>query len=57
MQRIFQTSLTPEQYAEQDYHKQVPPPDNCDSDCGGGNLGSALGRAGETFVVDGLRRE
>ena len=29
MQRIFQTSLTPEQYAEQDYHKQVPPPDNC----------------------------
>ena len=29
MQRIFQTSLTPEQYAEQDYHKQVPPPENC----------------------------
>lgn len=29
MQRIFQTSLTPEQYAQQDYHKQVPPPENC----------------------------
>ena len=29
MQKIFQTSLTPEQYAEQDYHKQVPPPENC----------------------------
>ena len=29
MQRIFQTSLTPEQYAEQDYHRQVRPPENC----------------------------
>jgi len=29
MQRIFQTSLTPEQYAEQDHHKQVKPPENC----------------------------
>jgi hypothetical protein len=29
MQRIFQTSLTPEQYAEQDYHRQVSPPENC----------------------------
>lgn len=29
MQRIFQTSLTPEQYAQQDYHKQVSPPENC----------------------------
>ncbi len=29
MQRIFQTSLTPEQYAEQEYHKQVKPPENC----------------------------
>ena len=29
MQRIFQTSLTPEQYAEQDYQKQVRPPENC----------------------------
>ena len=29
MQRIFQTLLPPEQYAEQDYHKQVPPPENC----------------------------
>ena len=29
MQTIFQTSLTPEQYAEQEYHKQVKPPENC----------------------------
>jgi len=29
MQRIFPTSLTPEQYAQQDYHKQVRPPENC----------------------------
>jgi hypothetical protein len=29
MQRIFPTSLTPEQYAEQEYHRQVPPPENC----------------------------
>ena len=29
MQRIFQTSLTPEQYVEQEYHKQVRPPENC----------------------------
>jgi hypothetical protein len=29
MQTIFQTSLTPEQYAEQEYHKQVKAPGNC----------------------------
>jgi hypothetical protein len=29
MQRIFQTSLTPEQYAEQNYHQQVKPPESC----------------------------
>ena len=29
MQRIIQTSLTPEQYAQQEYHKQVSPPENC----------------------------
>ena len=29
MQTIFQTSLTPEQYAEQNYQKQVPPPEIC----------------------------
>jgi hypothetical protein len=29
MQRIFQTSLTPEEYAEQEYHRQVPAPENC----------------------------
>lgn len=29
MQTIFRTSLTPEQYAEQEYHKQVRPPENC----------------------------
>lgn len=29
VQQIFQTSLTPEQYAHSDYHRQVPPPENC----------------------------
>jgi hypothetical protein len=29
MQRIYPTSLTPEQYAQQDYHRQVPAPENC----------------------------
>jgi hypothetical protein len=29
MQTIFQTSLTPEQYAQQEYHRQVPRPENC----------------------------
>lgn len=29
MQRIFPTSLTPEQYVEQAYHLQVPAPENC----------------------------
>jgi hypothetical protein len=29
MQKIISTSLTPEQYAEQEYHKQVKPPENC----------------------------
>jgi hypothetical protein len=29
MQTIFKTSLTPEQYAEQEQHRQVPPPENC----------------------------
>jgi hypothetical protein len=29
MQRIYPTSLTPEQYAEQEHHKQVKPPENC----------------------------
>jgi hypothetical protein len=29
MQTIYQTSLTPEQYAGQDFHKQVAPPQNC----------------------------
>ena len=29
MQTIYPTSLTPEQYAEQDHHRQVPPPENC----------------------------
>ncbi len=29
MQTIYPTSLTPEQYAEQDHHKQVRPPENC----------------------------
>jgi len=29
MQTIYPTSLTPEQYAEQEYHKQVKPLENC----------------------------
>ena len=29
MQNIFKTSLTPQQYVEQDYHKQVKAPENC----------------------------
>ena len=29
MQTIYPTSLTPEQYAELEHHKQVRPPDNC----------------------------
>src|SRR5512146_2570976 len=29
MQTIYPTSLTPEQYAEQNSHKQVRPPENC----------------------------
>jgi len=29
MQTIYPTSLTPEQYAEQDHHKQVRPPGTC----------------------------
>ena len=29
MQTIYLTSLTPEQYAEQNYHRQVQPPENC----------------------------
>jgi hypothetical protein len=29
VQKIISTSLTPEQYAEQEYHKQVKPPENC----------------------------
>jgi hypothetical protein len=29
MQTIYLTSLTPEQYVEQEYHKQVKAPENC----------------------------
>ena len=29
MQTIYPTSLTPNQYAEQEYHKQVKAPVNC----------------------------
>ena len=29
MQTIYPTSLTPEQYAQQKYHQQVRPPENC----------------------------
>lgn len=33
MQTIFKTSLTPQQYFEQNYQKQVKPPENCPN-CG-----------------------
>ena len=33
MQNIYPTSLTPEQYVEQKYHKQVKTPENCPN-CG-----------------------
>jgi len=33
MQTTFQTSLTPEQYVEQDYQHQVSPPENCPICC------------------------
>jgi hypothetical protein len=42
MQTIFQTSLTPEQYAEQDYQHQVPPPEICPN-CGRALTLEALG--------------
>ena len=42
MQTIFQTSLTPEQYAQQDYHSQVPRPENCPN-CGCALTLEALG--------------
>ena len=29
MQTIYPTSLTPEKYVEEEYHKQVRPPENC----------------------------
>ncbi len=29
MQTIYPTSLTPDQYVEREYHKQVRPPENC----------------------------
>lgn len=29
MQTVYPTSLTPEQYAQQDHHKQVTPPESC----------------------------
>ena len=40
MQTIYPTSLTPEQYSEQEYHKQVRPPENCPN-CQRPRLGSA----------------
>jgi hypothetical protein len=42
MQKIIPTSLTPEQYAEQEYHKQVKPPENCPN-CDQGHVLEALG--------------
>lgn len=42
MQIIYPLSLTPEQYAEQDYQKQVRPPENCPN-CAHANCLEALG--------------
>ena len=42
MQTIFQTSLTPEQYAEQNFEKQVRPPLQCPA-CGQAHSLEALG--------------
>ena len=33
MQTIYPTSLTPEQYAQAEHHRQVPPPENCPRCC------------------------
>jgi Domain of unknown function (DUF6431) len=41
MQRIYPTSLTPEQYVEQEHHKQVRPPENCPN-CEGAHTLEAL---------------
>jgi hypothetical protein len=41
MQTIYQTSLTPEQYVEQEYHKQVHAPENCPN-CQSGHSLEAL---------------
>jgi len=41
MQRIYPTSLTPEQYVQQDYHKQVKAPENCPN-CGAAHTLEAL---------------
>jgi Domain of unknown function (DUF6431) len=41
MQHIFKTSLTPKEYVEQNYQKQVRPPENC-LNCGGAHSLEAL---------------
>jgi hypothetical protein len=41
MQNIYPTSLTPAQYAQQEYHKQVLPPENCPN-CGRAHTLEAL---------------
>lgn len=41
MQNIFKTSLTPRQYVEQDYQKQVKPPETC-LNCGRAHTLEAL---------------
>jgi hypothetical protein len=41
MQSIYPTSLTPEQYVQQAYHKQVLPPENCPN-CGQAHTLEAL---------------
>ena len=41
MQNIYPTSLTPEQYVEQKYHKQVKAPENCPN-CGRAHTLEAL---------------
>src|SRR6266699_3279696 len=50
MQRIFQTSLTPEQYAEQEHHRQVPRPENCPN-CDRANGSEALAYYGRYITT------
>lgn len=50
MQTIYPTSLTPEQYVEQEYHKQVRPPENCPN-CQGAHALEALAYYGRYITT------